>query len=211
MFIKNILALGAHFDDVELGVGGSLAKFSEEGKRIYKLTITDDSYDNKLENTLEVSKKSCKVLGIKQINRKEYDICNDLKFSNKTMQEIEKIIKDLNIDTLFAHYHSDINQDHKNASEISYVAGRYCRNVLFYQSNRYVLPSDFYPRFFINITKTLPLKKKALSLYAKQGGHNRNNRLFEETINQNKVWGYQSSPSKKPEYAESFVVHKITI
>jgi len=211
MLIKNILALGAHFDDIELGAGGSLAKFSKEGKKVYKLILTDDSYDNKLEETLKVSKKSCKILGIKQINRKEYDICNDLKFSKKTMQEIEKIIKDLNIDTIFAHYHSDINQDHKSASEISYVAARNCRNVLFYQSNRYILPSDFYPRFFINITKTLSLKKKALSLYAKQGGHNRNNRLFEETINQNKVWGYQSSLSKKSEYAESFVVHKISI
>tara|TARA_B100001964_G_C14045771_1_gene514706 strand:+ start:145 stop:780 length:636 start_codon:yes stop_codon:yes gene_type:complete len=211
MFIKNILALGAHFDDVELGVGGSLAKFSKEGKKIYKFTLTDDSYDSKLNETLEVSKKSCKILGVKQINRKEYDKCNNLKFSKKTMQEIEKIIKDLNIDTIFAHYYSDINQDHKSASQLSYVAGRYCRNILFYQSNRYILPSDFYPRFFINITKTLHLKKKALSFYTKQGAHNRNDRLFEETINQNKVWGYQSTLSRKLEYAESFVVHKITI
>ena len=62
MFIKNILALGAHFDDVELGAGGSLAKFSKEGKKVYKFTITDDSYDNKLVENIEVSKKSCKVL-----------------------------------------------------------------------------------------------------------------------------------------------------
>ena len=31
--------------------------------------------------------------------------------------------------------------------EISYVAARNCRNVLFYQSNRYILPSDFYQDF----------------------------------------------------------------
>ena len=211
MFIKNILAIGAHFDDVELGVGGSLAKLSKEGKKIYKFTLTDDSYDSRLDETIKVSKKSCKILGIKQIDRKEYDICNNLEFSKKTMQEIEKIIKDFEIDTIFAHYYSDINQDHTSASQISYVAGRYCRNILFYQSNRYILPSDFYPRFFINITKTLHLKKKALSLYAKQGAHDRNDRLFEETINQNKVWGYQSSLGRKSEYAESFVVHKISI
>ena len=64
MLIKNILALGAHFDDIELGAGGSLAKFSKEGKKVYKLILTDDSYDNKLEETLKVSKKSCKILGI---------------------------------------------------------------------------------------------------------------------------------------------------
>ena len=60
MLIKNILALGAHFDDIELGAGGSLAKFSKEGKKVYKLILTDDSYDNKLEETLKVSKNLVK-------------------------------------------------------------------------------------------------------------------------------------------------------
>lgn len=211
MFLKNILAIGAHFDDVELGVGGALARFSKEGKKVYKLTITDDAYDNRLEETIKVSKKSCKILGINQINRKDYEICNNLQFSKKTMQEIERIIKDLKIDTIFTHFYSDINQDHENTSKLSYVAARYCKNVFFYQSNRYVFPIGFYPRFFINISKTIHLKNKALAAYVKQGGHDRNERLFKETINQNKVWGYQSTLSKKEEYAESFVVHKLSI
>tara|TARA_B110000003_G_C16640950_1_gene530169 strand:- start:1140 stop:1775 length:636 start_codon:yes stop_codon:yes gene_type:complete len=211
MFTKNILAIGAHFDDVELGVGGTLARFSNEGKKVFKLTITDDNYDNDLDDTIKISNKSCEILGIKQINRRDYDVCNNLQFSKKTMQEIEKIIKDLKIDTIFTHFYSDINQDHENASRISYVAARYCRNVLFYQSNRYVFPINFYPRFFINISKTINLKRKALAVYAKQGGHDRNDRLFKETINQNKVWGYQSTLNKKEEYAESFVIHKISI
>ena len=57
MFTKNILAIGAHFDDVELGVGGTLARFSNEGKKVFKLTITDDNYDNDLDDTIKISNK----------------------------------------------------------------------------------------------------------------------------------------------------------
>ena len=31
----NILAIGAHFDDVELGCGGALVKHTEEGDDVY--------------------------------------------------------------------------------------------------------------------------------------------------------------------------------
>ena len=42
MFAEKILAIGAHFDDVDLGVGGTLAKLSKQGKKVYKLTLTDN-------------------------------------------------------------------------------------------------------------------------------------------------------------------------
>ena len=39
--MDNILIIGAHFDDTELGVGGTAAKLAEQGKNVYKLTLTD--------------------------------------------------------------------------------------------------------------------------------------------------------------------------
>lgn len=37
--MDNILIVGAHFDDAELGVGGTAAKLVEQGKNVYKLTL----------------------------------------------------------------------------------------------------------------------------------------------------------------------------
>jgi LmbE family N-acetylglucosaminyl deacetylase len=40
MIAEKILFIGAHFDDVDLGVGGTLAKLSKQGKKVYKLTLS---------------------------------------------------------------------------------------------------------------------------------------------------------------------------
>ena len=42
---KNVLIIGAHYDDAELGVGGTAAKLAIEGKTVYKLTLTDNETD----------------------------------------------------------------------------------------------------------------------------------------------------------------------
>lgn len=42
MTIKNALGIGAHFDDVDLGCGGTLARIASEGGHAYKLTLTDN-------------------------------------------------------------------------------------------------------------------------------------------------------------------------
>ena len=39
-----ILAIGAHYDDVEIGCGGMLLKRSDKGDEITILTITDSGY-----------------------------------------------------------------------------------------------------------------------------------------------------------------------
>ena len=38
---KNILAIGAHPDDVELGCGGTISKHLELGDEVYVLIITN--------------------------------------------------------------------------------------------------------------------------------------------------------------------------
>ena len=127
------------------------------------------------------------------------------------LKETQKYINNLfcafnNIDTIVYHNMFDIQQDHIHASTISYVAGRYCKHLLMYQSNRYILPIDFYPRYFVDITDTIEMKKNALSCYGDV--HDRNGMLFLSTIEQNKVWGYQSNMQIKESYAEGFVLVK---
>ena len=39
----NILAIGAHPDDIEFGCGGTLLKYSQQGHGIYLLVLTDGS------------------------------------------------------------------------------------------------------------------------------------------------------------------------
>ena len=208
--MKNILIVGAHFDDVELGVGGTAAKLVDNGANVYKLTLTDNvtNFDRfkinvEYESSREQSGRACEVLGVKEITDFKPIECTKLEYSTEIMQQIEAYIYDLNIDTIFMHFKADMNTDHVAASKLCLTAGRHCRNILQYQSNGYVLENVYYPTFFVDISDYIEKKKASLSRYGKE--HNRFGSLFEVTIDRNRVWGF----SNKVEYAEGFNIIKL--
>lgn len=214
--MEKILVIGAHYDDCELGAGGAMAKWVSNGASVYKLTLTDnvtnfaynDAFINQ-EQSIKESAQACAVLGVSEVLTISTASCTELTYNKKQMQEVEAFILDNHIDTVVTHYLHDIQQDHVQASIISYVAGRYCDNILMYQSNRYVLPENFYPRVFVDITDTIEQKRKALKCYT--GGHDRHGNLFDITLNLNRMYGYSSKKAKEETYAEAFHVQKMVI
>lgn len=208
--IKNVLIVGAHFDDCELAAAGSAAKWVKEGKRVYKLTLTDNvtnfiqtnrhvSYDS----SVKESARACEQLGVIELTEFIPEACNNLCYNTEVMQRVEGLIYKYDIDTLIYHYSQDSNQDHVEASRICSTAGRRCKNLLMYQSNGYIVESPINPTFYVDITNTIELKKKALTQYG--GEHNVNGHLFEMCINRNAVYGYSCGTV----YAEAFEIVKM--
>ena len=123
MLMENILIVGAHFDDAELGAGGTAAKLAAEGTNVYKLTLTDNvtkfeamNINVAYESSRQQSAKACEALRIKEITDFEPIECSKLEYTQEVMQRVEKIIFDLNIDTIFMHFNADMNTDHVAAS-----------------------------------------------------------------------------------------------
>lgn len=210
--MENVLIVGAHYDDTELGVGGTAAKLAAEGKNVFKLTLTDNVTRSehlhlKIEygTSLEESNKACKVLGINEVTEFKPIECNKLVYNTDTMQRLEDVIYKYSIDTVFMHFIDDANQDHIAAAQLCKTAARHCDNLFSYQSNLYVLTKPYYPTYFVDISDFIDKKKNALKQY--NDGHNRFNSLFETNIERNKIWGY----SNKVKYAEGFVILKILI
>lgn len=208
--MERILFVGAHFDDVELGAGGTAAKLAVQGKEVYKLTLTDNvtNFDAMnitvaYESSREQSAEACKVLGITELTDFEPAPCTELIYRKEIMQRVEKYILDLGIDTVFMHFKADMNTDHVAAFRICLTAARHCANILQYQSNGYVLENTYYPTFFVDITDFVDRKRAALACYGSE--HNRFNSLFDVCIDRNRVWGY----SNKVQYAEGFDVIKM--
>lgn len=210
--MKNILIVGAHYDDAELGVGGTAAKLASEGKNVYKLTLTNNvtrsthlHLDIAYDTSMKESGAACKVLGINEVSEFEPIECCQLFYNTDTMQKIEDVIYKYNIDTIFMHFSDDANQDHIEAAKLCKTAARHCDNLFAYQSNLYVLTKPYYPTYFVDISEFVDKKIEALQQYG--DGHNRFNSLFETTIERNKVWGY----SNKVKYAEAFLPLKILV
>lgn len=207
--INNVLIVGAHFDDSELGAGGTAAKLADQGKNVYKVTLTDNvtKFEQRdiqvdYDSSVAQSKKACEILGIHEIEF-EAEECSNLVYSKAVMQRLEAIIFKHSIDTVFIHFNEDMNRDHIEANNICLTAARHCANIFEYQSNGYILDNVFYPTFFVNISDYVEKKKLALSQYGTE--HNRMNRLFNTVIERNHIWGY----ANEVEYAEGFRIVKM--
>lgn len=203
------LIIGAHYDDAELGAGGTGAKLAKLGKAVYKITLTDNrtvskhlGLDIQSDASPDESRKACDLLGITELDFEPVPCC-ELFYNTPMMQRLEDVIFDLKIDTVFIHFEDDFNQDHVEASRLCRTAARHCKNIFAFQSNAYTLPSPYYPTVFSDITDFADLKLQALRCYESQ--HNRFDNLFETTMNRNRVWGY----AHKVPSAEAFVPIKI--
>lgn len=208
--MERVLIVGAHFDDAELGAGGTAAKLVNDGKKVYKLTLTDNvtRFEAKhiyvdYESSKIQSTNACAVLGVEEITDFEPIECTQLTYTTEIMQKVEKYIIDLDIDTIFMHFNADMNMDHVAASRICLTAGRHCKNIIQFQSNGYVLENVYYPTYFVDISEVINKKVEALKQYGKE--HNRFDRLFESCIEKNHLWGY----ANKVEYAEGFNIVKM--
>ena len=207
--MNNVLIVGAHFDDAELGVGATAAKLVARGKNVYKITLTDNVTRFEQKNiavdyasSVTQSSNACKILGVVELEFEPVP-CNTLVYETKVMQRIEKVIFDYDIDTIFMHFNSDMNQDHIAANKLCLTAARHCKNIIQYQSNGYVLDNVYYPTYFVDVSDYIEIKKRALMCYGEE--HNRFNRLFETSIDRCRVWGY----ANEVEYAEGFNVIKM--
>lgn len=207
--MNKILIVGAHFDDAELGAGGTAAKLADAGKKVYKVTLTDNVTNFKQRNinvnydsSIAQSKRACDVLGVEELPF-ETEACSSLVYSKQVMQRLEAIIFKYDIDTVFIHFNEDMNRDHVEANNICLTAARHCANILEYQSNGYILDNSFYPTFFVNVSDYIDKKRDALAQYGTE--HNRMNRLFDTIIERNHIWGY----ANEVEYAEGFRIVKM--
>lgn len=212
--MENVLLIGAHYDDVELGIGGTAAKLSEMGCNVYKLTLTDnyvkESFFNKytdIASSRIESHKACEILGICEIVDFEAEKNCQLCYSTELMQKVEAIIVKYNIDTVFMHSENDMNRDHVEAAQICKVAARHVKNIYVHRANIYVTERQFCPNVYFDISNYIEKKKQALAVYGEE--HQRNmadgrNQLFEDIIYQNRIWGYAIDAL----YAEGFEVIK---
>lgn len=167
---KNVLAIGAHFDDIELGCGGTIAKHIKKGDKVYYLYITNGSYNlyngNLLRNVDEAYKEglnAAKILGIKEENF----ICLNYETKKVTygvelIEKLNEIIDDKNIDTIYTHWDKDVHQDHSAIGKATINAARHIKRVLMYRSNWYHSTSIFNERYFVDISDFMSVKIKAI-------------------------------------------------
>jgi len=207
----NILAIGAHWDDIELGCSLTLKKLKEKGHNIFSVVVCRSQYGKdedegmKESEALEYGLKSFELIGADYIPT-DKEPNSKLAYNKKTMQLLEGIANNKKIDTVFTHWFGDLNTDHKATWEISRTAFRNIKNFLMYQSNSY---SDnvniFKPNLFFSFSQEQYLfKEKILSQYVSEWAR-REIRWKREIFERERYWGHISGN----DYAEGFQVGKV--
>jgi LmbE family N-acetylglucosaminyl deacetylase len=164
----NVLAIGAHFDDVELGCGGTLAKHKASGDRVYIYVATESGYrshDQSVVRSNEVARRE----GEEAVRRLGADelICGPFKtlaveFVDELTVEILRIVQEKDIDIVYTHWTGDVHHDHQAVARASLHSCRHVPRLLMYRSNWYHSPSDFRGAFFVDITSHWGTKEKAI-------------------------------------------------
>lgn len=204
-----VLAIGAHFDDIELGCGGSLVKHVKNEDNVCMYVLTDSEYDDyngrimrTKEAALEEGKNAASILGVDNL------ICEELKtkelqYSVDLIERINKVMDELNIDLVYTHWVHDVHQDHSAVGRATLNAARHVPRILMYRSNWYATNAQFNANFFIDISPYLETKIKALKAhkteYQKFGG-----KWIDFVKHQNRNSGIEM----EVEYAEAFEVIK---
>ena len=115
----HILAFGAHADDVEIGMAGTIAKYTKQGYEvgICDLTEADLSSNGTIELRKEEAKAAARIMGVKtRLNLAMPD--RGLYMKEEYIREIVKVIRTYKPKLVFAPYYEDRHPDHANCAKL---------------------------------------------------------------------------------------------
>ncbi len=199
-----VLAVGAHPDDIELGCAGTLALHKRNGDRVFLLVLTK----GEASGAIEIRERECRsAAGTLCADELFFGGLEDTKVHDgrETVDAIERVIDYVKPDIIYAPSHKDTHQDHRNTGFATMSAGRRCHIILLYEGAS--TQRDFTPQVFVDIEKTLQIKKTAIDLFGSQlnsnrgGGYSAAAKAIEGLA---KYRGYQAGV----EVAEAFEVGK---
>ena len=160
----NILAIGAHPDDIEFGCGGSLIKFADRGHRVYLLVMTEGGVGGKAKTRSKEQMDAKEILGVEALFWGGYEDTL-LKADKDMIVKIEQVLEKIKPSFIFCHYPDDTHQDHRHLAQATISATRYVRNVLFYEGPT---TQNFQSQVFVDISLTLDRKMAALKAHRSQ-------------------------------------------
>jgi len=176
----DILAFGAHADDIEIGMGGTIAKFARKGKTIVLCDLTKAELSSN--GTVELRKKEAElageILGVKErINLELPD--RGLFLTDEAIRKAATVIRKYRPSVVFAPVEMDRHPDHGQCSNIIreafFSAG--IRKYVTYGNEKshkagqlyfYMINGFHHPDFCVDITDYAQEKQQALKAYKSQ-------------------------------------------
>lgn len=184
--MNKILVVAAHPDDEILGVGGTVAKLKENGDIVHCLILGEgqtsrfgnrELVDKQILDDLHANTLSAaKIIGYSQVDFADFP---DNRFDQIDLLDIVKVIErkihEFEPSVIYTHHLYDLNIDHQYTHRAVVTATRpmsscsvkevYSFETLSSTEWNFDRRSIFTPNVFIDIEKTIEIKKEAMKCY----------------------------------------------
>ncbi len=161
----NILAIGPHPDDIEIGCGGTLIKYSQKGHNVFMLIITRGELGGEGEVRYKEQLDAANIIGAREVLWGDLRDTELIDKGNEIIHLVERHIASINPSFIFVNFFDDTHQDHRTVNRSVLSATRYVKNVMFYEVPT---TNNFTPNVFVDIGSALDMKCEALKAHASQ-------------------------------------------
>jgi LmbE family N-acetylglucosaminyl deacetylase/ActR/RegA family two-component response regulator len=209
----NVLFIGAHPDDVELGCGGTLIKHVKNGDNVFVLIFTNGEKgvtDVDSASGIDRQRETVQALkiagvGLSNIYFLQLPDTELWQHRQKVMNTISKFCETFHIHLVYTHSNKAQHQDHVTIFDETMRGAKKAWGIMTYESHGATNPS-FSPNMFVDITDVID--KKIAMINCHQSQIQKASLKVESVV---ALAQFRSSQSEEFHYAEAFEIIKMTI
>jgi len=166
----NVLAIGAHYDDIELGCSGTLIKHVRKGDNVTMIVVSNSDYKDP--NGLEVRSAdqaysegldAANIIGANLISL-NYETLN-VPYDDSLATQLVSYINKLDIDIIYSHWVNDLHRDHQYTGKSALMAGKRVKSFLMYRSNYFDCEKIFRGNFYSDISDVIEDKIRVIKAH----------------------------------------------
>lgn len=174
----DMLIFGAHPDDAEIGMGGTIAKHTQNGSRVVlcDLTFAEMSSNGDVDTRQQEAKEAASILGVEErVNLAFPD--RGLRLDREQLVEMVRMIRTYQPKVVFAPYWEDRHPDHVMCSRMVQEAvfnaklRKWLPDMPAYTVDQlyfYFINDTHAPDLIVDVTDSIEQKIKALTAYQSQ-------------------------------------------
>lgn len=161
-----VLAFGAHPDDIEVGMGGTIVQYA---KNRYDVLMVTALIPNIKEERWKEAEKAAKILGAELII---LDIEPDeMIFSRELVHRFDEVIRKYSPDIVYTHWNHDSHQDHVAVANAVIASTRKNKCSLYMYEQTIpggIVPYCFRTQSFVVISEVMDIKINSIMAHKSQ-------------------------------------------
>jgi LmbE family N-acetylglucosaminyl deacetylase len=167
---RTVLAIGAHPDDLELAIGGTLARLSRESARVVMAVV---SIPSDFARRRAEAQRAAEILGC-ELRILVPNACariDDMK-NYQLVGMLDELVREVQPAAMMTHSACEFHRDHVSVHNACLSTQR-LKGFDFFQFSPTMtraVPVSFHPRAYIDISATIDLKMQSIEAHTSQFG-----------------------------------------